>query len=454
MKARLLAAALLSMLYSCAPIPAPSTPDAATIASWTTTCRALWQEELGRQIDPPALDDCLKQHRPAGEQRAILRASAEWANRQAALAAATQAATLPSGSEHVQLHTNGKRFVREDGTTWRGKGFSDFNLLAKFARGEDIQPILTERIQLGANYVRVFMMLDNVGHLAPADSLANLSAFLSLLEARGLRAEVVVFADLPTHPAFDQHGYLTQVATILNAHGGIHLGELCNECTHPANRVDYAAFQKPTGPTLWSHGSNLGDGDPYEPVWDYVSDHPGRNDEWMRRINCRDSPQVIAANAPCLEDEPMGASATDQPGKRSANAADFGYFGGICGEWSQGCLFHSDSGILSELLGPAEHAAAVSFFAGLNFAPADAPSWPYQRGDNCGSCPGVGDMPVAQWDLPAPHGSLRTVARGDGATEWVVAVRPADCPYVPVVRAPWRVAEQSGPCQAFVRLTR
>lgn len=435
---------LLGLLTACAPVTRPVTPiDPTLLAAWADTCRALWTEELGRPIDPPALADCVAQHRPAEEQRALLHASPEWAAHQAALVAAAAAARLPFAGEHGWLRVDGKRLVTDDGTTWRGRGFSDFRLLERFVLGEDIAPVLTERIRLGANYLRVFLMYNGgIGHLAPVTSLARLSDFLSRLEARGLRAEIVVFADAQTIP-IDQHEYLGAVAKILRQHWNA-LGELVNEA--PQNGVNPIAFDKPSGPTLWSRGSNLGDQPPFA-GWDYLTSHPDRNDEWPRKVPCREYLD------PCFEDEPIGASATDQPGRRSANADDFGYFGGICGEWAQGCLFHSDSGIQSVVLGPVERAAAVAFFAGLAFSPVDASFWPYQRGDNCGRCQAVGDMPLAQWDLPHPQGTLRTVCRGDGTTEYCVAVRPT-ATWVPQPLGPWRIVERTGPRGAFVRLAR
>lgn len=459
MKHLLLIAAL--WVSACAPMPAPSTPPTSIEgrdAEFTETCQYIWQSELGRDIDASGLAACLNaaRHGATGEQiRDGVRTSAEYRDRQATLA--VLAATAPSAGEHGWLRRSGPRILQEDGTRWRGKGFTDFQLFLLYTQGVDIQPLLTERISYGTNYLRVLSAFDIIGTLHPQEIPnydGQLHLFLDVLAARGLRVEVVALVDSQSlfKTLNAQRAHVARIAAILTQHWNAS-GELCNECAHPTNLVDPLAFTRPTGPTLWSRGSNCCGNDGYvDPPWDLITHHSDRNDEWPRKVECR--PITDQSGVPCLEDEPMGASVTNQPGRRSDSADDFGYLGGLCSLWSTaGCLFHSDAGLRSVLLSTIEATAAHAFFAGLQFAPPDAPSWPYQRGDNCENCPGIGTMPLAQTDLPAPAGTLRTACRTAGTDAYCVAVRPGPA-WTPLTRDGWIISTQTGPHGAFLHLTR
>src|SRR5262245_12298335 len=110
------------------------------------------------------------------------------------------------GPESGRLRVEATRFVREDGSTFAWRGFSDFSLFHRFLIGESIDPILDERAALGVNVLRVFGMYgadgigraNRLGALIPsrqASYIDRLNVFLDRAAARGLRVEFVVFAD-------------------------------------------------------------------------------------------------------------------------------------------------------------------------------------------------------------------------------------------------------------------
>jgi hypothetical protein len=111
---------------------------------------------------------------------------------------------LSTAGESGLVHVDGLVFRREDGSIFQWNGFSDFRLFELFLKNEDIQPLLTERIALGANVLRVFGMYkqdehgNGIGNFRPqdhADYYTKLTQFVALLASRGLRLEFVVFAD-------------------------------------------------------------------------------------------------------------------------------------------------------------------------------------------------------------------------------------------------------------------
>lgn len=108
--------------------------------------------------------------------------------------------------EHGRLRVVGTRFIREDGSLYPWRGCSDFSLFHRFLLSEDIEPILDERIALGALILRVFGMYDAAG-IGQANGLgafnpkdfpnyyAAIVPFLDVVNRRGLRVEFVIFAD-------------------------------------------------------------------------------------------------------------------------------------------------------------------------------------------------------------------------------------------------------------------
>lgn len=322
-----------------------------------------------------------------------------------------KAAGLDAG-EHGWLHRDGIVIATEDGQPWSGRGFSDFRLLERACVGQDIAPILQERVGYGANYLRVFARYDGgVGHWTLTDA-GCMDRFLDTTAAAGMRVEVTVLADAQRLTHVQQQALVDLVAPVLSRHWNA-LGELVNEWQN--NGVDPLAFSRPAGRTLWSRGSGTSDAAPVAP-WDYVTDHPGRDADWPRRMNCRSI--TSALHVPCIEDEPIGAADAEVPGRRSATPLDFRQWGVVCTLQSAGCLFHSDNGVQSIALSPIQAASARAYFEGARWPPQAAQTWPYQRGDQ-GNEAGIGNMPVMHDDSL----ELRSYCKGQGGQEWCVQIR-------------------------------
>lgn len=421
--------------------PSPTSVDNSSIISM---CQAIWLAELGRTIDPSGLASCIARAQAGGTKDTItadVRTSPEYRRYQEQLRKAEERLSLETGWLHLSAD---KHIVNEAGTKWRGLGVSDFLLFQRYVRGEDLTVVLEQRRDLGFGYLRVFGMFDgSLGRFHVDETpeyFTRLGAFLELVASYGLRIEFVVFADAQRAMPTGQALHLWAVASVLDRHWNA-LGELANE--YAQNGIDPRLFNKPAGRTLWSRGSNCCGDDGYiDPPWDYITHHAARDAQWPRKSECR--PIRDASGRDCLEDEPMGASPTDQPGRRSNSPTDFAQAGLNFGLNASGGTFHSDSGILSVPFGDVEIALARAFLLGLTYAPVAAMLAPYQRGDNCGSCPAIGAMPLAQTDLPDPKGTLRTFCRRVANTEYCVAIRPGPA-WTPVTQDGWTVTEQPMP---------
>ena len=287
--------ALCFAVAGCAVVPHPVvTPPVAQINPQAVAdCAALWRDELGREIDPAASDDCAsflsRGLRTLEDYRASIRAGDEYAAYRARLEA-ERAVVLP------RLVPVDQYFRLENGERWTWIGASDFNLLARYVYGEDIRPILQQRADAGFNALRVFTVYDicadgngcqPIGRLAPSPVLyASIPPFMALLARYGLYAELVAFTGpydlLPTDDAKVAHWE----SLIAAAPGIDNLAlELVNEYDHPANAgLPLARLRRPPAGIVASHGSATQDQMPLLPLWDYATYRPGSGPEWMRKV--------------------------------------------------------------------------------------------------------------------------------------------------------------------------
>jgi hypothetical protein len=352
------------------------------------------------------------------------------------------------GDERGPLRIEGASFRDQSGAFWMWRGCTDFMLFARYVDGEDIDGLLSERIQVGCRVLRVLGMAHNIPanagrrDFAPATYgdryWAGLAAFADKLAARGLRFEFVVFADaqLLMPRLEDQRAHLARVAAALRPKWNA-LGELVNEW--PQNGVNPGQFEKPAG--LWSRGSALGGQPPFAPPWDWIDHHGRRSADWYRDETAREIRGGI--NVPVVQDEPIGAAEAAVPGRRD-NVPDHFRWAAALWAFTGGATFHSDAGIDSKPFGPNQKACAVAFFEALRTVPPEAQTWRPLAG---------ADLPLTHVNRPDPGGSAATVCRANATVASCVAVDPG-----PNWRARpqngWRITAQSGRRGEIVRLTR
>jgi hypothetical protein len=378
-----------------------------------------------------------------------------------------------SAGEKGPLHVDHTLFKREDGSIFPWIGCSDFALFARYARGENIGPILDERIMLGFNLLRVFGMFDRfgiggpqasgLGEFTPAntpDYYRKLRAFVDETQSRGLRIEFVYFADADARS--DGTGGLMTDRTSRQAHidairaallgtwGVNH--SLSNEAFKNFEDAESYTIDPALGPR--TYGTKLPDGD-IPKVWkilDYLEPHDHeRKEEWPRTV--RGYGEIVdALKVPVVANEPIGFAEVARPGSRATDANDAAWFAAGMQMFAAGSTFHSDDGVASRLFQPVQKAAAKAWTWAARWVPPEAQLAPYQRG-GAGGGAGVGDMPLEHRDLGegVEPMALRTFAKRVGAYEHAIAIRPSSG-WSAVPRDGWRVTEQ--PRLGFVKLTR
>lgn len=368
--------------------------------------------------------------------------------------------------------------MSDPGGPWRWKGFSDFLLFWRYLNGEDIGPLLADRISVGATVLRVFGMVawDDISpRYYPQDYgpayYTKLSAFVALLAAHRLRLEFTIFCDCRDAPqvmpnAADRDRHQQQVIEALKDAGPMMTdggyGETWNVFVEVANEP----FKNLPGGNeeavaraeqLVGQGFLVAAGN-YDArsstVWqpwppgDYGTTHAARSDDWPRKCKdiydlAQDGDIPPEPRVPWIGDEPMGAAEANDPGRRSNIPADFGWYFAGAAMFGPGGTFHCDAGTHSDLLGPNQRTCALAAFAALDWVPTDAPYWPYQRGgmneDGTPSDTGIGNMPILHDD----NLELRSYCKGNGSQSWCIQIRTSRAHAT--ARDGWRIVSEPRP---------
>jgi hypothetical protein len=307
-----------------------------------------------------------------------------------------------------------------------------------------------ELVSLGCNVIRVFAMynefgigrVNGLGRLHPGlpGYYENWGKFTELCATVGMRLEVVLLADaqdiLPSSAS--QQSHVDRLYDILEPEWNASFVETCNEPFK--NGVNLDVVVPRDGLTLRASGNYdiINGRIPY--VLDYVTTHTERKFEWPRTCRAlseiRDgADQLEAVRCPVVSDEPTGFAEAARPESRSGpgyhppesnwtHLDDARTYAAGCQMHGAGSTFHSDSGVNSERLGPAQLEAAREWFKAAIWMPAEAQLSQYQRGGFGGGA-GIGDMPINHHDLEeaVEPRALRTYAKRAAGLEFCVAIR-------------------------------
>lgn len=296
------------------------------------------------------------------------------------------------------LHMGGGNFAGAittfrypDEVEFRWKGITDFLLFPRYLGGENIEPILDDRVSVGANTLRTFGMLASFGNpnSSPADGLIHFypqehpdyfdkaRAFADLLRSKGLRVEFVAFADaqivMPNQG--DQLAHWQHLTFALGDKPNVFL-QVVNQAKK--NGVDPTVFPNPHDAftnLLASRDSGMESDNPPPPNGFAYSAYTSSRDDvkWFTEQGSSmfyllygwgpGQPWQGTLQASIL-DEPLGAAETNQPGRRSNDPYRFKQLARSL-VWGNGATFHCDDCIQSQPLGPIQRAAAREFFGNL-----------------------------------------------------------------------------------------
>ncbi|HVL67213.1 MAG TPA: hypothetical protein VM364_08110 [Vicinamibacterales bacterium] len=355
------------------PPPAPQGPEA--------VCRAIWREELEREIDPDGLADCVAQlrgGRSAEEVRAGVRQSPEYAEVQKRKREQPAPAPTPRDEIAGRIRAEGRLF-RNDAGAFRPRFVSALTALAK--RGQ-VSAYLEWAARSGFNGIRVF-----AGHLSwagqtAAGALDRLPGLLTMARAHGLYVEVTALTDT-REGGYDLRAHVRRCAEIVKSHDHAIL-EIANEPYHPTQvgeLHDHATLLRlhqeivaPLGVTCALGAPDTDEPEPGHPVADYVTLHLDRGrDPWNMVRRVRELEMASGGlNRPVLNNEPIGADETPSRGRRESDPAIFFTMGVLERIFETGGVHHSQAGLHCDLPGPVQRACAEAYVRGATLIPTAA----------------------------------------------------------------------------------
>jgi hypothetical protein len=160
---------------------------------------------------------------------------------------------------------------------------TDFNLYGRFLDGENIQPVLSQRAELGFNFVRVFTLytVPLIGDCQLSQHpnfYAMLPAFCRLLASYGLYIELVAYTG--PYPEGYQQNHWFNLCQAVQLEKNVFL-QYGNEINNPVNQVP--DWNPQPFPGFQCNKSSGGESGTYEPMWDYATMHFNGAFEWQRK---------------------------------------------------------------------------------------------------------------------------------------------------------------------------
>ncbi|HET7216630.1 MAG TPA: hypothetical protein VFJ02_01220 [Vicinamibacterales bacterium] len=253
-----------------------------------------------------------------------------------------------------RLRIDGSRFVTPDGRPFRWRGITAFRLADYVADGQESEAVrlLDWAAAQELKVVRVLTMMGGQFDLRPDDGRRALPRVLELAAQRGLYVEVVALAgtaDIPVN--LEEH--IDAVAAILARHTN-GLLEIANEPVHPSQSADVQnpavlkrlADRVPRDVPISLGSIERGDG---FGAGTYLTWHAPRDsgrEGWGHVLALADGADLLSRwKKPVISDEPIGAGAALQPGRRDNEPARFRAAAILTRLTGAGATFHYEGGL-------------------------------------------------------------------------------------------------------------
>jgi hypothetical protein len=266
-------------------------------------------------------------------------------------AAAATADPGRSGTTHFPLRIDGSRFIDSASRPFTWSGVTAFRLLEMIAHGREQEAVayLDWAASEGLTVVRVLSMAKHLFELRPEDGRNALPRLLDRARERGLAVEVVALADTKEYP-LDYDTHVRGVGRIALEKGNAFV-EIANEPGHPtqntrlhdpAELVRLATLVPP--PVVMAFGSAE-----YAAGYsggDYATFHFPREGNWGHVLRLAEGASFIVQwKKPVINDEPIGAAADYQDGRRDNDPARFAAAGALTALTGMGGTFHYEGGL-------------------------------------------------------------------------------------------------------------
>jgi hypothetical protein len=264
--------------------------------------------------------------------------------------------TAPAARTHLQI--DGTSFRTPDGQLFQWRGITAFRLLDYVADGneEAARSFLAWAKAQHLTVVRVLAMGGGFMDLKPDEGRAALSSLLEMAREEGLYVEVVALAGTLEMPV-DLDEQLAAVGEILGDHPNALL-EIANEPAHPSQRPDVGKPEVlltlatrvpadvPVALGSLEEDEAFGQGD-------YATWHvprESRHGGWGHALAVAAGADLLRKlKKPVISDEPIGAGAAYQPGRRDDVPARFRAAALLTRLVGMGATFHYEGGLQAKI---------------------------------------------------------------------------------------------------------
>lgn len=255
----------------------------------------------------------------------------------------------PRLEKHLRI--SGTVFATADRRPFQWRGMTAFRLLEYVARGQEdnVEKFLSwaERQQL--TVVRVLAMGQGFMNLSAEDGHRALPRLLEMAAAHQLHVEIVALAGTRDAP-LDLDHQLEEIGRIAREHDNA-IVEVANEPWHPSqteevHKPDVLARLRSRVPRAVPVALGLVDGLDRRSAGDYITWHSPREDAWGHVLALAQGPDLIRQwNKPVISDEPIGAGATYQAGRRDDSPGRFRAAAILTRLAGLGATFHYEGGL-------------------------------------------------------------------------------------------------------------
>jgi hypothetical protein len=337
------------------------------------------------------------------------------------------------GSIQGRLRIDGRVFVNDAGT-FRPIFTSALSLLARSS--DDMRSFLDWAARTGFNGIRVFAGKLGWASQSPAQAKARLPELLSEAAARGLYVEVTAITD-SRDGGYDPADHYRAIARIAEQ-GNNAILEVANEPYHgtqadPIHSAETLLGLGRQSPLPFALGAAQDDESLEMGGGSFVTAHLDRGrDKWNQVRRVRELAVLgDTTRKPVVNNEPIGAAESSQPGRRESDPAFFFCMGALNRVFEVGGVFHSEAGLNATLPGPVQQSCADAFVEGSRIVPAEDrlvfknATW--------------ADSPVvkARFDETI----IRAYTGVGGSAAWTVLVGLSGDPGLEL-RGPWRIGRR------------
>jgi hypothetical protein len=287
-----------------------------------------------------------------------------------------------------RLSARGTDIICLDGSRFQWRGVTAFALLEQLAHGRraDADAYMRWASETGFNLVRVLAMADVLFTLTPDDGRRHMPALFEMAAQRGLYVEIVALADSERF-GMAAPGLREQVAAV----GGIAarhpnvVVQIANEHYHPTQSRELhdpavlAELGRLIPPQVLYTESAAAHDSAIQPQGAYITRHLSRSGspaEMLERVQLLGN-LASKTGKPVVNDEPIGAAESDQPGRR---LSDPGFFRDLARQTSAaglaGGTFHCEDGLLARVPGPVQLACARAWVEGASVSAPSTPRFP------------------------------------------------------------------------------